>query len=65
MDWENVKILDFEPKSHIKLISEMIHIKEQKNSLNLNKDTELLDESHFNILNLLTAGKFELKSTSY
>jgi len=28
----------------------MIHIKEQKASLNLNSDTELLDESYFDIL---------------
>jgi len=27
MDWENVKILNFEPKYHKRLISEMIHIK--------------------------------------
>jgi len=27
----------------------MIHIKEQKNGLNLMKDTELLDNSYFNI----------------
>jgi len=35
----------------------MIHIKEQKNDLNLNKDTnldaELLDESYFNVLDKL------------
>jgi len=49
MDWENVKILDFEPKYRKRLISEMIHIKEQKNGFNLNRDTKLLDESYFNI----------------
>jgi len=31
----------------------MIHIKEQKVSLNLNSDTELLDDSYFDILNEL------------
>jgi len=36
------------------LISEMIHIKEQKNGLKLNKDTEMLDLSYFNILDKLT-----------
>jgi len=36
------------------LISEMIHIKEQKNGLNLSRNMELLDESHFNILDILT-----------
>jgi len=35
----------------LKLISKMIHIKKQKNGLNLNSDTELLDESYFDILN--------------
>jgi len=40
-----------------KLISEMIHIKKQKNGLNLNSDTELLDESYFDILNELTGLK--------
>jgi len=39
------------------LISEMIHIREQKNGLNLKKDTELLDESYFNILDRLAKGK--------
>lgn len=28
----------------------MIHIKEQRNDINLMKDTELLDGSYFNIL---------------
>jgi len=53
MDWENVKVLDFEPKYYKRLISEMIHIKKQKNGLNLNSDTELLDESYFDILDRL------------
>jgi len=35
------------------IMSEMIHIKEQKVSLNLNSDTELLDETYFDILNEL------------
>ena len=48
-DWEKVNILDFEKKRK-RNISEMIHFKEQKNSLNLMKDTELLDNSYFNIL---------------
>jgi len=38
-DWESAEILDFEPYKI--LISEMIHIREQKNGLNLKKDTEL------------------------
>jgi len=33
-----------------RIVSEMIHIKEQNVSLNLNSDTELLDESYSDIL---------------
>jgi len=32
----------------------MIHIEKQKNSLSLNSDTELLDDSYFVVLNKLT-----------
>jgi len=39
---------------HKRLISEMIHIKKQKNGLNRMSDTELLDECYFDILNLQT-----------
>jgi len=49
-DWNGVKILDSESKFYKRIISEMIYIKEQKTSLNLNSDTELLDESYFDIL---------------
>lgn len=52
-DWNNVKILDSEINYHKRLISEMLHIKEQKNGLNLNKDTELLSESYFDILDII------------
>jgi len=52
-DWENTKILDCEPKFYKRIVSEMIHIKEQQVSLNLNSDTELLDETYFDILNEL------------
>jgi len=53
-DWDNTVILDREPRFYKRIISEMIHIKEQNFSLNLNSDTELLDESYFDILNELT-----------
>jgi len=49
-DWNDVKVLDRESKFYKRIISEMIYIKEQKSSLNLNSDTELLDESYFDIL---------------
>jgi len=57
IDWESAKILDFEPYYYKRLISEMIHIREQKNGLNLKKDTELLEESYFDILDRLAKGK--------
>jgi len=45
------KMLKFWTLNLNRLISEMIHIKEQKNGLKLNKDTELLDcLSYVNIL---------------
>ena len=42
-DWENVKILDEERILNKSLISEAIHIKQQKQSLNLQNDTYSLD----------------------
>lgn len=53
-DWEGTKILDFETNYHKRLISEMLHIKEQKEGLNSNKDTELLNDAYFDILEELT-----------
>jgi len=41
-DWNNVEILDEERNYSKRLISEMIHIKRQRQGLNLKKDTELL-----------------------
>jgi len=44
-DWDNVEVLDEEinyVKYNKRLISEMIHIKKQKQGLNLKKDTDLL-----------------------
>ena len=52
-DWENPKILDYEPNYFKRLISEMIHINEQKNRLNLKTDTELLDDCYSTIFNRL------------
>ncbi|KYN13987.1 hypothetical protein ALC57_13817, partial [Trachymyrmex cornetzi] len=49
-NWEDVKIVDSESNYKKRNISEMIHIKEQKNGLNLMKDTELLDKAYLNIL---------------
>jgi len=41
-DWDNTQILDFETNYNKRLISEMIYIKEQKKSINLQTDTEML-----------------------
>jgi len=38
-DWDNTKIMDQESKYFKRIVSEMIHIKEQKAGLNLNSDT--------------------------
>jgi len=54
-DWDNTKILDRESNFYKRIVSEMIHIKEQNISLNLNSDSELLDESYFDILNELAS----------
>jgi len=56
-DWEKVKILDTE-HFYKRLISEMIHIKEQKNGIHCNKGTELLDGSYSIILQELTMTRF-------
>jgi len=49
-DWINVKIMDHETNYFKRLISEMIHIKTQKNSLNSVDDIECLDSAYFNLL---------------
>jgi len=53
-DWTNVKILNTEADYCKRLVSEMLHIKEQSNGLNAQKDTELLDNSYFEILDMLS-----------
>jgi hypothetical protein len=52
-DWEHASILDKETNYHKRLVSEMIHIREQNNSINLMKDTELLNKSYLSILETL------------
>ena len=52
-DWENVKILDEEPILIKRLLSEMIYIKRQKNSINLQTDTEQLEQIYIPILDSL------------
>jgi len=47
--------LDRESNYYKRTVSEMIHIKEQNISLNLNSETELLDDSYFDILDELAS----------
>jgi len=49
-DWDNVEILDKEPHYNKRLVSEMIYIKKQTNSLNLQLDTKRLNSFYFNII---------------
>jgi len=53
-DWDNIKILDSEPNFYKRLVSEMLHIKEHQNAINVQKDTELLDDAYFNVLDILS-----------
>ena len=53
-NWNSVKILDKEPNYFKRLTSEMLFIKLQKdNSLNIMRDTELLDEAYLSIIDKL------------
>ncbi|EZA56075.1 hypothetical protein X777_03920 [Ooceraea biroi] len=52
-DWENIKILDHESFLNKRLISEMIFIKRQKESLNLQTDTERLPMYYVNVIDRL------------
>jgi len=52
-DWLNVEILDVERYYTKRLISEMLYIKLQDNSLNQQTDTECLDSGIISILNRL------------
>jgi len=53
-DWEKVEILDTEPNFFKRSVSEMLHIKEQLNGINAQKDTELLDDAYHDILDILS-----------
>jgi len=53
-DFNNVRILDTEPNYFKRSISEMLHIKEQANGVNAQKDTEFLDKSYDHVLKLLS-----------
>ena len=51
MNWENVKILDREKVYKKRLISEMLFINMQKNSINRKEDSNNLQDSYKRLLN--------------
>lgn len=53
-DWNNVRVLDKERSYCKRLISEMIYIKKQKEGINLQTDTENLDEIYSAIVDKLS-----------
>jgi len=53
-NWKNVIILDTEANYFKRSVSEMLHIKEQRNGINAQKDTELLDNSYLGVLDILS-----------
>ena len=50
IDWLNTKILDSERSHYERLVSEMIHIKTQKNGLNKQSDTEKFPDLYLPLL---------------
>jgi hypothetical protein len=52
-DWEGIKILDSERYLGRRLVSEMLHIRMQSNSLNLQSDTECLHHAYLSLLKKL------------
>lgn len=52
-DWDNVQILDNERFLAKRLISEMIYIRLQSNSLNLQSDTDFLHHAYSSLLSNL------------
>jgi len=52
-DWNNVEVLDVERFHYKRCISEMLHIKRQRNGLNLQTDTECLDGAYTYMFNYL------------
>jgi len=52
-DWDRVEILDNERFLSKRLISEMLHIVRQNNSLNLQSDTEFLHHAWVSVLGKL------------
>lgn len=53
-NWQDVKILDNEPSYSKRLISEMVHVKRQKQGLNKQVETESLPEPYHQIIQSLS-----------
>jgi len=49
-DSSNVKILDIEHNFYKRSVAEIIHIKEQRNGINLQTNSELLNSAYFKII---------------
>ena len=52
LDWENISLLDSEPCFRKRLMSEMIFIKKQIKTINIQNNIEHLLEAYFLLLNI-------------
>ena len=50
IDWRNASFLDLEQSYYKRMISEMVHIKRQKNDLNKQSDIERFPEIYLSII---------------
>ena len=53
LDWNNVKIIDYESNYKKRLISEIIHIKCNKHNVNKKEDVKFLNSSYVPLLRIL------------
>lgn len=54
-DWDNIKILNHGPVYIKRLISEMLYIRGQEGGINLQTDTDLLDNIYIPFLNKINS----------
>lgn len=52
-DFSSTEIIGYQPNYKKRLVSEMINIKKQKNSINKKQDTDDLSTSYYNLINML------------
>jgi len=55
MNWSETAILDVETSYGKRIISEMVYIKRQRNSLNKQSDTDLLPDVYLPIIDVLSS----------